>query len=135
MAGEGNFVFEHKSDGPGGWAVIGTGTLVGIGLIIVAMALFALATFVGAALVTFVQYLGWMCIALGGGQFVFKACQGGAIIIEARGRARALQIKAQAEARRAKAAEIEAATRHVAMQRGTIAIPADFTMIEDDHAR
>lgn len=134
MAGEG-ITFEHKSDGPNGWTVMGTGALVGVGLVIVAMALFAIAASVGVALVTFVQYLGWAVISVAGGQFVFMSCRGGAMIIEARGRAQADLIKAQGERSRAKAQEIEAATRHVATQRDRMAISADFTVIEDDHAR
>ena len=132
MAGEGNFVFEHKADGPNGWTVIGTGALVSIGLIIIAMALFVLSASVGVALVTFIQYLGWTCIVLGGGQFVFKTCQGGAMLIEARARARALEIEAQAERSKAKALEIEAATRHVATQRDRSTIPVNFTVIGGD---
>lgn len=134
MAGEG-FTFEHKSDGPNGWIVIMYSGLVGLALVIVAMALFALATSIGVALVTFVQYLGWATVGLAGGQFVFMSCRGGAMIIEAKGKAIAMQIEAQAKRSDAKAAEIEAATNHIALRRGKSPVPVNFTVIEDDHAR
>jgi len=141
MAGEG-FTFEHKSDGPNGWAVMGTGALYGVGLVIVALALFALANWVGAALASLAQYAGIATLIVSGGQFVFMTCRGGAMIIEARskiieaeGKAAAMQIEAQGKRSAAKALEIEAATNHIAFRRGKSSVPTSFTFIEDDHAR
>jgi len=95
MDGQGGITFEHKADGPNGWSVILTGVLVGVGLVIIALAIFALATSLGAALVSLAQYIGVGTLMVAGGQFVVQTGRGAAMIIEARGRARALETEAK----------------------------------------
>lgn len=89
-----------EQKGPNGWTVIGTGALFGAALIIVALALMQLATWAGVGLVIIAT-----------GQAVFNFCRGGALLIEARARARAI--------------ETEAHTRRLAVMRGKQLPPGD----------
>jgi ABC-type nickel/cobalt efflux system permease component RcnA len=106
MDGQGGITFEHREDGPNGWSVILTGGLVGVGLIIVALAIFSLANWLGAALASLAQYVGVGALLVAGGQFAVQASRGAAMIIEAKGRARAMEREAEgryvAEVRRAR---------------------------------
>jgi hypothetical protein len=93
---QGGITFEHKENGPNGWSVILTGGLVGVGLVIIALAIFSLAASLGAALVSLAQYVGFGTLLVAGGQFAVQTCRGIAMIVEAKGRARALEREADA---------------------------------------
>jgi len=69
------------------------------------------------------QYVGIGTLMLSGGQFVFMTCRGTALIIDARGRARALEAEAQ--------------TRRIATMRGKPLPPSPWrvTRGEDDVGR
>jgi hypothetical protein len=97
MDGQGGITFEHKADGPNGWSVILTGGLIGVGLVIIALAIFSLANWLGAALASLAQYVGVGTLLVAGGQFTVQSCRGTAMIIEARGRAKALEKEAEAK--------------------------------------
>lgn len=71
MSGQG-IVIEQK--GPTGWAVIGAGGLIGLALVIIALALFNLST-----------WAGWALIIYASGQSVACVCVGVSRIVEARG--------------------------------------------------
>jgi len=94
---QGGITFEHKESGPNGWSVILTGGLVGVGLVIIALAIFALAASLGTALVSLAQYVGVGTLMVAGGQFVVQTGRGAAMIIDARGRAKALEKEAEAK--------------------------------------
>lgn len=68
-----------KAEGPNGWSIVGAGALVGVGLCIIALALWNLSMYAGVAL-----------IIVASGQAIGAVCVGASWIIEARGRARAL---------------------------------------------
>jgi hypothetical protein len=108
MDGQGGFVFEHKESGPGGWAVVGLGWLASGALFVIALAAFALANWIGVALTSLVQYVGVGVLLVSGGKFAVETCRGVAMVIEARGKAKALETEAQgryvAEVRRARIA-------------------------------
>jgi len=97
MDGQGGITFEHKESSPNGWAVILIGGLVALALVIIAMAIFALANWLGAALASLAQYIGIGTLLVAGGQFTVQSCRGTAMIIEARGRAKALEREAEAK--------------------------------------
>jgi hypothetical protein len=97
MDGQGGFVFEHKeNNGPGGWAIVGLGWLASGALFVIALAAFALANWIGVALTSLVQYVGIGVLLVSGGKFAVETCKGVAMIIEARGRAKALEKHADA---------------------------------------
>lgn len=97
MDGQGGITFEHKEDGQGKWAVIGLGWLASGALFVIALAIFALANWIGVALTSLVQYVGVGVLLVSGGKFAVETCKGTAMIIEARGRARALEKEAEAK--------------------------------------
>lgn len=104
----GGITFEHKESGAGKWAVIGLGWIASGALFVVALAVFALANWIGVALTSLAQYVGVGVLLVSGGTFVVQTCRGTAMVIEARGRARALETEARgryvAEVRRARIA-------------------------------
>ena len=77
--------FVIQQDGPNGWAVIGAGGLVGVALVIIALALWNLTAWAGPAL-----------IVLAAGQALLATLTGVARIVEARGRARRWEIGPEA---------------------------------------
>lgn len=84
MEGGGFMIEQRGPEGPNGWTVIGVGGLIGIALVIVALALFQMAL-----------WAGWALIIVAIGQAAFLTQRGAALIIEARGRARALEQEAR----------------------------------------
>ena len=69
----GGVIIEQK--GPNGWTIIGAGGLIGVALVIIALAVMQLATWAGIAL-----------IILASGQTIFNTCRGVALLIEAKGK-------------------------------------------------
>lgn len=78
LVGQSGVIIE-RSDGISGWAIVGAGGLVGVALVIIALALFSIS-----------QYAGVAVIVAASGQFMLATCTGVARIVEARGRARAM---------------------------------------------
>ena len=110
--------FTIEQGGPNGWTVIMYSGLVGLALVVLAMALFALANWIGAALASLAQYVGVGTLMLSGGQFVFMTCRGAALIVDARGRAKALEAEAQ--------------TRRIATMRGKPLPPTPWRVVRGD---
>jgi hypothetical protein len=69
----GGVIVEQK--GPNGWTIIGAGGLIGVALVIIALAIMQLATWAGIAL-----------IILACGQTAFNVCRGISLLIEAQGK-------------------------------------------------
>jgi len=97
MDGQGGITFEHKESGPGGWAIVGLGWIASGALFVIALAAFALANWIGIALTSLVQYVGIGVLLVSGGKFAVETCRGTAMVIEARGRAKALEREAEAK--------------------------------------